>query len=139
MASTRAFLETPEEVDLGRLVPLEPGASFEDEDFLVSTCASEHPASGLIYRVTDKHTASQIGLAWDTSAHPRVEEHLKGVDLLVHDACHATPRQAGLCARRARVKRLALIHGDHPEKAVQEAREEFADAFWPSDGQLVEV
>ena len=78
-------------------------------------------------------------------------DHVRDIDLLVHDACrgggpnarsdngHSNARDAAKIALVSCAKRLALIHGDGREAAVLSAQEVFAEAFWPEDGETVEV
>ena len=150
-----AFLMyTENEADLLTRTVLKPGESYETDDFHIATCASLHTLEGLVYRFTDKHTGAVIAFTGDTAYHPPIVEHVKGADLLIHDATYGPEREgdrpivqhsgapeAAEIARDARVKRLALIHSSpgRQEAALAEARKTFPDTFWPEDGETVEV
>jgi ribonuclease BN (tRNA processing enzyme) len=139
MDATRRFLEIPEGEDLGDVVPLESGGAFESDAFRITAFRAAHPVPGLVYRLKDKRTSVEVGLAWDTSYDPAIAGFMEGVDFLVHDACHTKPREAALCAREAKAGHLGLIHGDRREEAVAQAKEVFAEVSWPGDGELIEI
>lgn len=136
---TRSLLEIPAEEDLGEIVPMEPGGAYESEAFLITAYEANHPVPGLVYRVRDRETEAEIGLAWDTAYDPNMADFFRGVDILVHDVCHSKPQEAARCARDAGAGRLALIHSDRRERCVAAAAEVFPEVIWPEDGEVVRV
>lgn len=136
------------------LFPLEPGGSFEDEVFRVETCASKHPVPALCYRFTEKRTGATFATTGDTAPHPPIVEHVRGVDLLVHEASfgakpadgenkslHSGAPDAAKVALEAGVKRLAIVHcpEDQQEAALAAAKKIFPQTFWPVDGQKIDL
>jgi len=150
-----AFLMyTENEADVLTRTVLEPGDGLETDDFTVSTCACRHTLQGLVYRFTDKATGAVLAFTGDTAYHPPIIEHVRGAELLIHDATYGPEREgdrpiiqhsgapeAADIAKAAEVKRLALIHSSpgRQEAAVAAARETFPNTFWPEDGQTVEL
>ena len=108
--------------------------------------------------VGDPRPGRSIVYTGDTRPIDRTVEVAEGADLLIHDAtfaddradrakktAHATAREAADVARRADVKRLALLHvssrytGD-VSAHLAEAREAFdGEVFAPDDGQKLSV
>jgi len=142
-------LEVPVEV-----CPIEPGASYEAEDFRLETIQSLHPVEGLIYRFTDKQTAASVVCTGDTAPHSDLPEFARGADLLIHEASHGARRsskesryghsgapEAAEIAKAAGVKRLALVHCAEKDQAaaLEAAQEIFPDTFWPEEGSAVFV
>jgi ribonuclease Z len=97
----------------------------------------------------------KIVIAGDTAPSEMTRIAAHEAELLVHEAsfadeelaragetAHSTARQAARLAREAQVKALALVHISsryHVGAVLDEAREEFPDAFAPRDFDLVEI
>ena len=92
----------------------------------------------------------------DTRPCPDICEHLKGVDLLYHEATfaesekerakityHSTAREAAEIAQKAEVKRLLLGHYssryDDEEQLLNEACEIFPDSICANEGMVVRI
>ena len=92
----------------------------------------------------------------DTRPCPDICEHLKGVDLLYHEATfaesekerakityHSTAREAAEIAQKAEVKRLLLGHYssryDDDEQLLNEACEIFPDSICANEGMVVRI
>lgn len=92
----------------------------------------------------------------DTRPCPDICEHLKGVDLLYHEATfaesekerakityHSTAREAAEIAQKAEVKRLLLGHYssryDDEEQLLNEAYEIFPDSICANEGMVVRI
>ncbi len=137
------------------LRPLHPGEALTTDQFDITTCSTIHPVPGLCYRITDRATGATIGLTGDTAYHEPIIEHVRGVDLLVHEASHGPTSMQGTAnsyghsgaldaaevAKRAGVKRLALVHAPLAARAksVAVARDIFPNVFWPAPGQTVTI
>jgi ribonuclease Z len=152
---TRAFLQvdrfgghTPLTV-----LPLASGDRFVAEGLEVSVAATRHPVPSLCYRLCEIETGATLAWTGDTAFHEPLVEHVRGVDLLVHEASYGPAAMAGLddkwghsgspdaarLAKEAGVKRLALVHGEPGEReaAVDAARAVFAETFWPVVGERI--
>src|SRR6185295_3005309 len=68
------------------VVPLSPGATYQDQDFELAIAGSVHPVQGLCYRFTDHRSGQVIALTGDTAYHPPLVEHVRGCRLLIHEA-----------------------------------------------------
>lgn len=137
------------------LHPLEPGESYAAEGFRLETAAAVHPVAGLCYVLSDLATGARVAFTGDTAYHEPLIEHVRGADLLIHEASygakamraaenpygHAGAPDAAEIARAAGVRRLALIHSSPVVRvqSVRVAREVFAETFWPEPGEEVEV
>lgn len=137
------------------LRPLHPGDSLTTDQFEITTCSTIHPVQGLCYRILDLATGATIGLTGDTAFCEPIIEHVRGVDLLVHEASHGPKSMQGAenahghsgaldaaeVAQRAGVKRLALVHAPAKVRAesVAAAAAIFPNVFWPEPGQTVVV
>ena len=92
----------------------------------------------------------------DTRPCPGICKHLKGIDLLYHEATfaesekeraktthHSTAREAAEIAKRAEVKRLLLGHYssryDDEKQLLNEAREIFPDCICANEGLVVNI
>lgn len=92
----------------------------------------------------------------DTRPCPDICEHLKGIDLLYHEATfaesekerakityHSTAREAAEIAQKAEVKRLLLGHYssryDDDEQLLNEACEIFPDSICANEGMVVRI
>ena len=106
------------------LYPLHPGEALDEADFHVAACASRHPVPGLVYRFLDKRTGATVVCAGDTAPDPALVDHVRGADLLIHEASfgpntapadntslHSGAPDAAQLAQAAGVRRLALVHG----------------------------
>ena len=151
----QAFLQTdrfpPARYD-PQVIPLQAGESLDDPLFHLATCSSLHPVPGLCYRFTDRQTGIVVAFTGDTAYDPGVVRHVRGADLLIHEASygaspapaanaslHSGAPDAARVAQEAGVKRLALVHcprASQPD-ALEAARSVFANTFWPADGETV--
>jgi ribonuclease Z len=153
---TRAFLQTDRFPDVEcplEVFPVKPGEPLDIAGLHIDTCKTSHPVQGLCYKFTDKRTWSSFVYTGDTAYHPPIASFAKGASLLIHEASygpespkdkrwgHSGALEAAQIAQAAEVNRLALVHCPEPlaEKAVKTARQIFADAFIPRDGQTVEI
>lgn len=135
------------------LIPLVPGDSYENGDFRIGTCPTIHPVQGLCYRFEDKQTSKVFSFTGDTAYYPPIGEHVKGSDLLIHEAAlgpiaanpddnaymHAGAIDAARIAEAAGVGKLLLIHAyaSRTEASVAEAKQVFrGEVEWPRDGQM---
>ena len=152
----RHFLRAEQFPDTG-LVPETVGLQSGDQRQLgelhIECVASVHPVPGLCYRV--QHTDGRVlALSGDTAPHPRIVEHVRAAQLLVHEAAagprHADPnapsghsgaRQAAEVAREAGVERLALVHWKEEEReaTLAAAREIFPDSVAPGPGDRLSL
>lgn len=158
VALAQRFLQTERFPDLEyspEILPLNPGDSYRTAAFHLTTCASVHPVQALTYRFTDQATGAQIAWTGDTAYAPHIADHVRGVDLLITEASHgpASPDptsnpslhsgapDAARLALAAGVGRLALIHcpAEQAEAALVAARQIFPEAFFPGEGETVEV
>jgi len=136
------------------LFPLEPGDAFEDDTLSVATTTSKHPVAGLGSRSTERESGATCAFTGDTAFLPSIAEHVRGVDLLVHEASfggkpapadngslHAGAPEAAEIARLGGVTRLALTHSteDQQEPSLEAARAIFPNTFWPRDGETVSL
>ncbi len=153
----RRFLQVerfPEVACAPDVRPLSPGESLETEAFRIDTRQTKHAAQGLCYRFTDKATGATVAFTGDTGYHPPLVEHVRGCDLLIHEAScgastpdpvptqgHAGAPDAARIAKAAGVKQLALVHctEGHIAAGLAAAREIFPNTIWPSDGEVVDV
>ena len=136
------------------IVPVTPGDAFEAGELRITTAAVQHQVQGLAYRIHDTRTGVQIGFSGDTAHLPALEEHFRGVDVLVHEASHglhepqpgpeqghSSARQAAAIASRAGAGRLYIVHAPESdaEAMLAAAREVFPSTFRPRPGETVEV
>jgi ribonuclease Z len=151
----RNFLQTdrfPEVEHIPEIIPLNPGESYQTDEFRVDTCATIHPVQGLCYRFTDRQSGAIFALTGDTAYHPPIAEHARGASLLIHEASHgpenpkpdsttghAGAPQAAAIAAAAQVGLLALIHcpENQSEAALMAARRIFPNTIFPADGQTL--
>ena len=105
------FFDTPCHV-----VPERVGALvLEDDDFRITAAPVEHVVPNIGLRVENKRTGGAVAYSSDTSPCDAMVELARDVDILVHEAAEPTPghssaAQAGEVARRARARRLVLVH-----------------------------
>lgn len=111
------------------------------QDVNVKHMITLHEPENLAYRFETDHTS--FVYAGDSARYEKVSEFAKGCDLLIHEATflkgqeslasitkHSTAKDAGLVARNAGVRRLALTHisptnTDAEEQYLAEAGESF--------------
>lgn len=157
VALARQFLQTERFPDVDcvpNVYPLAPGQSHEADAFRIDTCQSKHAVQGLCYKFTDKATGATVAFTGDTGYHPPLADHVRGCDLLVHEASHGPhspePRpeashagapDAARIAKEAEAKQLALVHGaeDKIPESLASARAIFPNTIWPRDREVVEV
>jgi ribonuclease Z len=150
---TARFLQADRypELDLCvEIIGLEPDQSIALHGLQVSTCAARHNVPGLCYRV--ERTGRSVVFSGDTAFNPDLIELARGADLLIHeasmgagpcrddpDAHHSGAPDAAEVARRAGVKRLALVHAplEHRDAALAAARKQFPNTSWPADGETL--
>jgi ribonuclease Z len=105
------------------VVPLQAGESYTTPRFEVKTAPTIHPVVGLCYRFEDRLTGATLGVTGDTAYRPELAEHVRGVDLLVHEAScgacakhpndrggHSGSIDAARVALAGEVRQLGLIH-----------------------------
>jgi ribonuclease Z len=105
------------------VVALQAGDSYTTPRFEVTTAPTVHPVVGLCYRFRDLATGATLGVTGDTAYRPALADHVRGVDLLVHEAsrgpCESHPNDRGghsgsidaaRIARAGEVGKLGLIH-----------------------------
>lgn len=136
------------------LVPLLPGASFENADLSVTTCGSRHPVDGLCYRILDRQSGREIGISGDTAFHLPIADHVRGCAVLVHECAlgpeagdveanpslHSGAEDAARIAAAAGVGQLMLLHHARSSGAacVEAARRIFPPTMdWVADGQTI--
>jgi len=134
--------------------PITPGDSLETDAFRVDTCQTKHAVQGLCYRFTDKATGAAIAFTGDTGYHPPLVDHVRGCDLLIHEASHGpnspgpAPTQghagapdAARIAKAGGVAQLALVHSAEEKiaDALAAAQAIFPPTVWPADGEQIEV
>jgi ribonuclease Z len=107
---------------------------FERSDFRVTAAPVQHFVPTLGLRIEDKETGHVLAYSCDTEPCPEVLKLAAGADLLFHEATghgpgHASAAEAGLAAREAEVRHLALIHyntdGVDTSNLVPEAKKTF--------------
>lgn len=136
------------------LRPLDPGDRLETAHGTFTTARTIHAVPGLCYRFEDAATGAVVAFTGDTAYHPPLAEHVRGADLLIHEASHGAADHRGetasghsgapaaaAIAAAAGVGRLALVHGAPAvrDEAVAAAQQVFAETFWPAPGEVVEV
>jgi len=134
------------------LHPIEPGDTYEDEDFHVATLPSRHAIVGMCGRLTDRGTGVVIGFSGDTGPRPGLAEFFQGVDLLIHEASvpsstpdsglrgdHSRATDAARVALEAGVKRLRLIHlrEAHREESLAAAQAIFPETALATEGERI--
>jgi ribonuclease Z len=137
-----------------KLIPLEAGATYDDPNFQLTTCRSVHPVPALCYRFTDRRTGREFAFTGDTAYDPGIVRHVAGASLLIHEASygasptpannfslHSSALDAARVAIEAGVGRLALVHCPQPKQAaaLEAARAQFPNTFWPHDGETIVV
>lgn len=134
---------------------IRPGETIETDDFSLAACQTRHPVDGRCYRFTDRQTGATLAFTGDTAYHDPIADHVRGCDLLLHDATfpHDHPRQdlehsghstavdAARIAQRAAVRQLILLHYqlNHCDESLARAAQVFPDVSLAREGQTVEV
>lgn len=143
-------------LDFPRIIPLQPGETFENGDFRMDTCPTVHPVQSMCTRFLDKQTGKIVSFTGDTAYHPPLIEHIRGSDLLIHEASlgpvaadpdnngfqHSGALDAARIAEQAGVPRLMLVHGPlgRAQECVSAAAALFSgQALWPTEGQTYSV
>lgn len=136
------------------VVPLQAGDSFRTSRFEVTTAPTIHPVVGLCYRFTDLTTGATLAVTGDTAYLPPLADHVRGVDLLVHEASrgacashtnersgHSGSIDAARIAQAAGVRRLGLIHypTTQREKVLAVARDVFPATVALCEGDRIEL
>jgi ribonuclease Z len=134
-------------------IPLGPGESIDEKDFRIDTSRTIHKVPGLCYVFTDKRTGKRVAYTGDTGYHEPIAEHVREVDLLIHDAScaarsvadggsgHSGAPDAARIACLAEVKKLALIHcrNDLVPEALEAAKKIFPNTCYPEPGEKMEI
>jgi ribonuclease Z len=132
------------------LRPINPGNTYEDDDFRIDTLPSRHAIIGMCGRLRDRASGAVIGFTGDTGPRPSLAEFFQGVDLLIHEASippgtpdsalrgdHSRATDAAAVALEARAKRLRLIHlrEAHREESLAAARAIFPETELATEGE----
>lgn len=140
----QAFLQTerfePLRQDL-ELIPLKPGATWQNERYEIQTARALHPVTGVCGRLTDKHSGAVITFSGDTAPNADLKTLAQNADLLIHEASiaptgkldarfgHSRAADAAQTALDAGVKALRLVHVGAAHRAISE---QDARAIFPS-------
>ncbi len=113
----------PDAVTMPKVVALQAGDSYATPRFEVTTAPTVHPVVGLCYRFRDSVTGATLAVTGDTAYRLPLADHVRGVDLLVHEAsrgaCASHPNDRGghsgsidaaRIALAGEVRQLGLIH-----------------------------
>ena len=142
------FLQTdrfPElSIDL-KLVPLSPGESYEDDDFRLDTFPAKHSSGkdkleqAFVSKLTELSSGKSFCFTGDTSFHPPISDFVKNTPLLIHDACHSSPKEAAAVAKIANAGKLYLIHylSEKGEQILAEAKKVFPNSFLAKEGEKI--
>lgn len=134
---------------------IQPGETIQADDFSLAACQTRHPVDGRCYRFTDRRTGATVAFTGDTAYHEPIAEHVRGCDLLIHDATfphdyprpdlerdgHSTAVDAARIAQRAAVRRLILLHYQQTrcEESLARAAQVFPNVSFAREGQMVDV
>jgi ribonuclease Z len=129
--------------------------TIETDDFMLAACQTRHPVDGRCYTFTDRQSGARIGFTGDTAYHEPIADHVRGCDLLLHDATyphdyarehldhdgHSTAVDAARIAHIAQVKRLILMHYqlNQHEESLAQAAGIFPQVSYATEGQVVDV
>lgn len=144
----------PEVVAMPKVVGLQAGDSYTSPRFEVTTAPTVHPVVGLCYRFRDLVTGATLAVTGDTAYRPPLADHVRGVDLLVHEAsrgpCASHPNDRGghsgsidaaRIALAGEVRQLGLIH--YPtaarDRVLAAAREVFPATVALLEGDRFEL
>ena len=144
----------PDVATMPKVVPLQAGDGFRTSRFEVTTAPTVHPVVGLCYRFTDLLTGATLAVTGDTAYRPALADHVRGVDLLVHEAsrgaCASHPNDRGghsgsidaaRIALAAEVRQLGLIHYPTParERVLAAAQGVFPATVALQEGDRLEL
>lgn len=150
----QAFLQTARfealQQDL-ELVPLEPGAAWQNDRYEIQTVRALHPVTGVCGRLTDKKTGAVIAFSGDTAPNVELSNLARGADLLIHEASlspagkaderfgHSRAADAARTALEAKVRVLRLVHvgGAHREASLKAAQEIFSHTQLAAMGETL--
>jgi ribonuclease Z len=133
------------------LVPLEPGATWENERYQIQTVRALHPVTAVCGRLTDKQTGAVIAFTGDTSPNQALKTLAQGADLLIHEASispdgklddrwgHSRSIDAAQTALEANAKSLRLVHASarHREASLQAAQAIFPNTQLAAQGETL--
>jgi ribonuclease Z len=134
------------------LRPLEPGQTYETDQFKIETVKALHPVTGFCARFTDKATGATIAFSGDTNPNPALAKLAQGADVLIHEASigpttpddkigkdHSRAVDAARTAKEAGVKQLVLVHLSSRQKdaSLAAAQKIFANTILGTDGQTL--
>lgn len=154
---SRKFLQAdrfPEVWPEIELKPIEPGQTYETDEYLIQTIKARHPVSALSSRLTDKKTGAVIVFSGDTAPNPELAKLAAGADLLIHEASigpktpddrmgkdHSRAIDAARIAREAGVKKLMLIHlpASQREASLAAAKGIFANTSVVTPGESIVI
>lgn len=157
VANSRQFLQAerfPNIWPAVQLHPLEPGNTYETDEFRIETIRSLHPVTGFCGRFEDKSSGIVIAFSGDTAPNAALTELARDADLLIHEASlspeapedsglksgHSRAIDAARVAREAGVKQLRLIHiAGHHEASLASARTIFANTALASEGETLRL
>lgn len=156
--ATWAFLladRHPEFVWRPEVRVIQPGERIETPDFVLAACRTRHPVDGRCYTFMDRVSGVTVAFTGDTAYHEPVANHVRGCDLLLHEATfphdhpresldrhgHSTAVDAARIARLAGVQRLKLLHYqlDRMEESLARAAKIFPDVAYAREGETIEV
>lgn len=136
------------------LRPLEPGDTYETDQFKIETVRALHPVTGFCSRFTDKATGAVIAFSGDTNPNPALAKLARGADVLIHEASvgpatpddkigrdHSRAIDAARIAKEAGVKKLVLIHlaTRQQEASLAAARTVFANTSIAQEGETLNL
>lgn len=129
------------------IIPISPGESYKNDKFILDTFPAKHvsakniPEEAFVCKLTEIKTKKTIAFTGDTSFHPPIAEFVKNTPLLIHDACHSSPKEAATIAKIANVKNLYLIHYPHKKgkEILAEAKRVFPYSYLAEEGESVEI
>ena len=154
--NARRFLRAdrfPEEWAEPQINPLSPGDRYEEKAFELRVARTQHFVPGLAWRFVDRATGAVVCFTGDTGFKPDLVPLAEGADLLIHDATnpgatpsapgdgHSSAAEAAEIARRAGVKRLALIHYRlaDAEVSLAAARAVFPKTVLAREGETIRM
>jgi len=140
---SRRFLQAdrfPEVWPAVEIKGIEPGQTYETDEYRIQTVKARHPVTALCSRLTDRTSGIVIAFSGDSAPDPDLATLAAGADLLIHEASigpktpddrmgkdHSRAIDAARIARDAGVGRLILIHlpAAQREPSLSAAREIF--------------
>jgi ribonuclease Z len=134
---------------------IQDGETYPAETFTLAACKTHHPVDGRCYTFRDHRSGATIAFTGDTAYHEPIAKHVRGCDLLLHDATfawdhprhelaqhgHSTAVDAARIAGLARARRLMLLHYqlDRCDESLARAAGIFPGVSYAREGQTVEV